>query len=125
MSPQTSTSDLLSLVDQAVAQSKIKPLTGQNLRTWIAEPEFSAYRADIAAAVQAGQWTELEAAFWEQIEFGTGGRRGPMGKFGSATINTRTIAESAFGMAQYFQKFTGQTTGRAVIAYDSRNRSRE
>ena len=125
MSPQPHSSDLIPLVELAVAQAKIKSATGENLRTWITEPEFAAYLADIAAAIRAGQWTELEAAFWEKIEFGTGGRRGPMGKYGSATINTRTIAESAFGMADYFRQKTGRTTGRAVIAHDSRNRSRE
>ncbi len=125
MTPHPMTSDLLSLVHQAVEHAKIKPATGKNLCHWITEPEFAAYLADIAAAIHAGQWTELEAAFWEVIEFGTGGRRGPMGKYGSATINTRTIAESAFGMAAYFKQVTGQTTGRAVIAHDSRNRSRE
>ena len=48
-----------------------------------------------------------------------------MADYGSATINERTIAESAYGLAAYFQDTTGRTDGRAAISHDSRNRSRE
>lgn len=125
MSIEHNIPELLKLVDQAVSSSQIKPATAVNLKQWISEPQFSPYLADIAADVRAGKWKELEAGFWEVIEFGTGGRRGPMAKFGSATVNTRTIAESAYGLAAYFKQVSGKTTGRAVISHDSRNRSRE
>lgn len=117
--------DLIAHVDAAVAQDSIKPATAGHLKRWLSEPQFAKYAPAISADVQAGKWKELEACFWEEIEFGTGGRRGPMAAFGSATINERTIAESANGLAEYFKKSTGRTSGRAVISHDSRNRSRE
>ncbi len=117
--------DLIGKVDAAVAQNSIKPDTGKYLKKWLSEPQFTKYLPAISADVQAGKWSDLEACFWEEIEFGTGGRRGPMAAFGSATINERTIAESASGLAEYFKISTGRTSGRAVISHDSRNRSRE
>jgi len=73
--------------------------------------------------IEADQWAELDAMFWTAIPFGTGGRRGPMGEMGPATINDRTIAESAHGMAVYLRS-TGVTEGGSVvIAHDTRNNS--
>jgi phosphoglucomutase/phosphomannomutase len=49
-----------------------------------------------------------------------------MAEFGSATINERTIAESAHGMAVYLGQVKGTLEGsRAAVAYDTRNRSAE
>lgn len=118
-------SQLVARIHDAVASEKIKPRTGELLERWVTQPEFGKYRSDIARAIQADEWDDLESRFWEEIEFGTGGRRGPMTEYGSATINERTIAESAQGLALYFKEATGKTEGRAVIAHDSRNRSRE
>ncbi len=125
MSNDHNTTELLKVVDQAVTDDKIKSATAVNLKQWISEPQFEKYRSAIAAEVRAGKWKELEACFWEVIEFGTGGRRGPMADYGSATINERTIAESAHGLAAYYKQTSGRPIGRAVISHDSRNRSRE
>ncbi|MEI6538742.1 MAG: phospho-sugar mutase, partial [Planctomycetota bacterium] len=57
------------------------------------------------------------------IPFGTGGRRGPMGEMGPATINDRTIAESAHGMVVYLRTTGCKTGGSAVIAHDTRHNS--
>ena len=126
MSTQLDTSsDLVSRINDAVASERIKQRTGELLTRWVTAAEFGKYRPAIATAIQAGEWEDLESCFWEEIEFGTGGRRGPMADYGSATINERTIAESAQGLALYFKQSTGKTEGRAVISHDSRNRSRE
>lgn len=119
------TTDLLARVDDATSRNAIKPETAKHLKRWLSESQFAKYVPAISANIVAGQWKELEACFWEEIEFGTGGRRGPMAAFGSATINERTIAESASGLGEYFQRQTGRTDGRAAISHDSRNRSRE
>lgn len=115
---------LLGIVD-ATAARHLTADALTNLRRWLTEPAFARYVPKIADAIESGRWAELEAAFWEVIPFGTGGRRGPMGDYGSATMNERTVAESAHGMAVYFKQFTGRTDGRAVIAHDTRNRSAE
>ena len=116
---------LIAEVDKAVEAETIRSETGRFAKRWITEPQFEKFRASIAADISAGDWEKVESCFWEEIAFGTGGRRGPMSEYGSATINERTIAESAYGLAAYFQASSGKTDGRAVISHDSRNRSRE
>ena len=114
------------LVRQAVSQKKLSASGGENLIRWLTLPQYETYHAPLADMVRAGRFEELDLLFWEVIPFGTGGRRGMMSAFGSATINERTIAESADGMARYLQKTRGgEPGGRAVIAHDTRNRSRE
>ena len=112
-------------IDKAVSADTIRSQTGDFIKRWITEPQFGAFQAAVATDISAGNWEKLESCFWEEIAFGTGGRRGPMAEYGSATINERTIAESAYGLAAYFQDATGRTDGRAAISHDSRNRSRE
>jgi phosphoglucomutase len=116
---------LVAEVDKAVASETIRSPTGELIKRWVTEPQFEAFGDAIAADISAGNWETLESCFWEEIAFGTGGRRGPMARYGSATINERTIAESAYGLATYFLETTGRTEGRAAISHDSRNRSRE
>lgn len=101
----------------------------QNLNRWLTEPQYRRYVPAIVKLIEAEQFDELDTLFWEVIPFGTGGRRGTMTDFGSATINERTIAESAHGLAEYI-KSTGRqnadgTPASVVIAHDSRNRSEE
>ena len=48
-----------------------------------------------------------------------------MTEFGSATMNERTVDESANGIAVYLKSVKEKPGGRAVVAYDTRNRSRE
>ena len=118
-------SSLTELVSNAVSSDAIKAETARLLTRWVTEPQFAKYQAAIESDILAGNWKKLENCFWEEIAFGTGGRRGPMAEFGSATINERTIAESAYGLAAYYKEFSGRSDGRAVISHDSRNRSRE
>ena len=117
--------ELIAQVQTAIDDEKIKSETGRLITKWLTEPHFGEYVPAIAAAIAAGEWKKLEDCFWEEIPFGTGGRRGPMSEYGSATINERTIAESANGLARYFKAATGRLSGSAAISHDSRNRSRE
>ena len=117
------TSELLTLIDQAANDRLLTADSPANLRSWLTRECFAQYRSRIADLIKAGDWLKLDAMFWTAIPFGTGGRRGPMGEMGPATINDRTIAESAHGMAVYLRS-TGDTTGgSAVIAHDTRNNS--
>lgn len=114
------------LVRIAVELKKLSATAGANLTRWLTEPQYEVYRPTLEGLVEAGRFAELDLLFWEVIPFGTGGRRGVMSEFGSATINDRTIAESADGMARYLEKSQGgKAGGTAVVAHDTRNRSRE
>jgi phosphoglucomutase/phosphomannomutase len=125
MAGSEDTATLLSKVAEAVAGGRLTATAGQNIQRWLTTSGYRPYVPRVAALVGAGKWDELDSLFWEVIPFGTGGRRGPMSEFGSATMNDRTVAESADGLASYFlatARGTGNA-GRAVVAHDTRNRS--
>jgi phosphoglucomutase/phosphomannomutase len=115
----------LAAVDRAAGLRQISPGAVQNLKAWLTKRPFESYRATLIELIRTEQFAELDSLFWEVIPFGTGGRRGRMAAVGTATINARTIAESAFGLAAYLRKVKNAPGGRAVIAYDTRHRSQE
>ncbi len=115
----------LSALDAAKTSGRLSESAATNVRRWLTQPGYAAYVSKILPLVEGGSFDELDRLFWEVLPFGTGGRRGPMTEFGSATMNERTVAESANGIAVYLQKVRGKPGGRAVVAYDTRLRSRE
>lgn len=104
----------------AVGEKQLSESALTNMQKWLTEPQYACYQQSILKLVEAKDFGTLDTCFWEVIPFGTGGRRGLMSDFGSATINERTIAESAHGLAAYFKKFAETSSGKAAIAYDSR-----
>ncbi len=120
-----SRNELLSRLDAAVADKSLSSAAGLNIRRWITEPCYAEFAPELADHLIGGKWPELEAAFWTVIPFGTAGRRGPMYPIGTATINDRTIGESAQGLADYVRRTAGAAESlRCAVAYDTRHRSR-
>jgi phosphoglucomutase len=117
--------DALVALKSACSAGKISSASEQNASRWLTLPEYADYQPAILDAIRRAAWDELESAFWTVIAFGTGGRRGPMGEFGTALINSRTIAESAQGLAVYAHQATGNDRPRAVVGCDTRLRSSE
>lgn len=122
----------IATVEGAVTAGRLTSEAGQNVVRWLKEPQYASFHLPLLQLVESGNVDELSRLFWERIPFGTGGRRGPMSEFGSATINDRTIAESAHGLAVYVLRSRESvpssrtaTEPRAVIAFDSRHRSLE
>lgn len=113
------------IITDAALTGRLTQTSAQNLKRWLGEPQYRSYVPQIVPLVEQGRFEELELLFWEIIPFGTGGRRGRMAEFGSATINERTIAESAHGLAEYCKNQSGYDDGRAVVGCDTRNRSIE
>ncbi len=118
-------SQALARVAVAVEEGSLSTAAGGNLRTWLTQPQYDSYRLRLQEWIAAGRWNLLQDAFWEKVAFGTGGRRGPMGELGTATINERTIAESAHGVAIHVKQSLASQWHRAAIAHDTRNRSQE
>src|SRR6188474_4650 len=114
-----------STLESAVAAGKLTDSAAGNIKRWLTESGYAAYVSRILALIDAAKFEELDALFWEVIPFGTGGRRGKMSDFGSATMNERTVAESANGIAIYLSQVKGAPGGRAVIAHDTRKNSPE
>jgi phosphoglucomutase/phosphomannomutase len=117
------TTELMALIDNAAAAGKLTSDSPDHLRAWLTRDCFSQYRPRLEQLIRAAEWSKLDEMFWTAIPFGTGGRRGPMGEMGPATINDRTIAESAHGMAVYLRSAGCPAGGAAVIAHDTRNNS--
>lgn len=119
--------DLFPVIDQLAASGALQDQSPENLKRWLSEPCYQSYHDRIRELLtgSADSVRELNEMFWTTIPFGTGGRRGVMGEMGPGTINERTIAESAHGLASYMKKHRGRETGVAVVAHDTRNRSQE
>jgi len=67
---------------------------------------------------------ELQDRFYKDLEFGTGGMRGIIG-VGSNRINIYTVRRTIQGLANYLNRVAPTSKNQAVIAYDSRHKSRE
>lgn len=115
--------ELSALVDAAASSGKLTAGSPANIKAWLTRDCLAGYRPRLEQLIRDADWAKLDALFWTAIPFGTGGRRGPMGEMGPATINDRTIAESAHGMAVYLRSAGCPTGGSVVIAHDTRNNS--
>jgi len=97
----------------------------KNINKWLEEPKYAQYRLEVESLIKAGDWAQLEDAFFKEIEFGTGGRRGKTG-VGSNRINKVTIGESAQALCEYALSFDDAAAEKGVaIAYDTRLTSLE
>ena len=68
---------------------------------------------------------DIEDRFYKDLEFGTAGLRGIMGA-GTNRMNRYTVARASKGVADYLHHtFPEELDRGVVIAYDSRNHSRE
>jgi phosphoglucomutase len=66
---------------------------------------------------------KLIDAFYQDLEFGTGGLRGIMGA-GTNRMNIYTLGMATQGLSNYIKKECGSTGIKVAIAYDCRNNSR-
>ena len=92
-------------VKAAVQSGKLSKSAEANLQTWLTQPQYEQYQSRLKHLIDEGQWSTLQDSFWERIPFGTAGRRGPMSELGTATMNERTIAESAHGVAVHVNNY--------------------
>lgn len=120
---QNMSTEAITKVEQAAAAGKLTADTPGNVKDWLSKDCVSQYHGRILELINAEEWATLDELFWTTIPFGTGGRRGPMGELGPATINDRTIAESAHGLVAYLRKSGVTEGGSAVVTSDTRNNS--
>jgi len=66
---------------------------------------------------------ELTEAFYQNLEFGTGGLRGIM-RPGTNGMNKYTVGMSTQGFSNYLKKTYGDSPVKVAIGHDSRNNSR-
>src|SRR5262245_27354372 len=93
--------DALSKLDQAEASGQVSGSAAAAICRWVTESPFAQYRPRLLEDIAERRWKALDDAFFTVLEFGTGGRRGMMYPVGTNVLNSRTIAESARGLADY------------------------
>src|SRR5690348_3634601 len=121
-----SADDPLQQVARAESSGQLSASAAANIRRWLTEPPFAAYRPRLVEDIAAGRWKVLDDAFYAVLEFGTGGRRGRMYPVGTNVLNERTMAESARGLADYVTARKGAGSARScAIARDTRHNSPE
>ena len=94
-------------------------------RDYLHEYEIWAKKADADRVQSLKLMSESEKAeaFCQSLEFGTGGLRGIMG-IGTNRMNTYTVRQATQGLANEIAE-QGMEDKGVVIAYDSRNNSRQ
>jgi len=118
------TTTAIARLEAAAADGSLLPKAVENIRTWLNDPCYADYTAQVAEDLAAAKWPELNEAFRTTIPFGTGGRRGRMYPIGTNVINDRTIGESAQGLADYVKDQLAEGPLACAVAYDTRHRSR-
>ena len=94
----------------------------QVVQSWLEGNFDEATKAQIRA-LQENDMTELEDAFYRNLEFGTGGLRGIMG-VGTNRMNKYTVGMATQGLANYM-KANIEGPLSVCISFDSRNNSPE
>jgi phosphoglucomutase len=100
--------------------AELKSKAVANLERWLTGEAFADARPQIERLIENENYGALFDAFFQQIPFGTGGRRGPVG-FGTNRINPFTISTSIQGHCDFLRRRLGATTELSVVvAYDVR-----
>ncbi len=89
---------------------------------WLGD-EFNEETRQEVRSMIAGDEKKLIDAFYQDLEFGTGGLRGIMGA-GTNRMNIYTLGMATQGLSNYLIKQFGNKGIRVAIAYDCRNNSR-
>jgi phosphoglucomutase/phosphomannomutase len=90
----------------------------RNLERWLQDPQFAAALPQLERLLEKPD--ALFDAFFREIPFGTGGRRGPVG-YGTNRFNHFTLATSIQGHAEFLRRrFPGSRDLSVVVAYDVR-----
>jgi phosphoglucomutase/phosphomannomutase len=116
----------LEILTNAQKENKISKKSFLQIKRWLEKVEYKEFRKEVLDLVEKEKWSELEDGFSGVLEFGTGGIRGMMG-VGPNRINFRTIGEASQGLANYLwrQDHRAKKEKGIVIAYDTRNNSRQ
>lgn len=106
-------------------RANVSEAAARNIEDWLTKPKYAEYKQDVEALIASESWSDLEDAFFQVIEFGTGGIRGTTG-IGSNRISKVTIGEATQALAQYVTKLDASAVEKGiVIACDTRLSSEE
>jgi phosphoglucomutase/phosphomannomutase len=116
--------DLLALAavgfHKETAETAVREKAIDNLRRWLQDAAFAAYRPQLDWLIRKQQWAGLLDRFYQILPFGTGGRRGAVG-IGPNRMNRWTLGASVQGHCEYLkERFPGVAPLQVVLAYDVR-----
>src|SRR3972149_4676353 len=89
---------------------------------WLNEEYNAETRKEVREMLDSNE-NKLIDAFYQDLEFGTGGLRGIMGA-GTNRMNIYTLGMATQGLSNYIISQCGNSGIRVAIAYDCRNNSR-
>ena len=93
-------------------------------KTWLGAGFDDETKAAVKAMLDNADKTDLIEAFYQNLEFGTGGLRGIMGP-GTNRMNKYVVGMATQGFANYILKaFPGRNDLSVVVGHDCRNNSR-
>ena len=96
----------------------------QKAQEWLSPSFDEETRKEVQAMLDNSDPTDLIDAFYQLLEFGTGGLRGIMGA-GTNRMNKYIVGMATQGFANYVLKaFPGKKDLAAVIGHDCRNNGR-
>lgn len=105
-----------------MSAKNIEPEILEKINNWLMQPIDEDDKQWILENLNSNP-RELEEAFYQDLEFGTGGLRGIIG-IGSNRMNKYTVSIATQGLANYILQNANKPF-KVVIAYDSRNMSKE
>ena len=94
----------------------------EKYKEWLENPFFDEETKRELKKIENDE-KEIEDRFYKELEFGTAGLRGVIGS-GTNRMNKYTVGKATQGLANFIKKENAGEKG-VVIAYDSRNMSKE
>ena len=91
-------------------------------RSYVMSEKEKYFRSQVEQMISSEDYDSLYDAFYTSLAFGTAGMRGVIGG-GTNRINTFMVRKVTQGLADYCNSYSGSPS--VVIAYDSRNWSKE
>jgi len=101
------------------ADPTLKATAVSNLECWLTDPQFADARPHLEWLVEQGRFGDLFDAFYQQVPFGTGGRRARVG-FGTNRLNPFTVGTSIQGHCLFLKKQWPDRQLSVVVGYDVR-----
>ena len=96
----------------------------ERAQQWLTPAFDEETRKEVKAMLEAEDKSALVDAFYQNLEFGTGGLRGIMGA-GTNRMNKYIVGMATQGFANYILKaFPGEENLSVVVGHDCRNNSR-
>jgi len=93
-------------------------------KAYIIDEKNDFFKNQVKSLIDNNDFDELNERFYKELDFGTGGLRGEIGG-GDNRMNILTTKKATQGLATYILKNVKEEERIAVIAYDSRNFSKE